>query len=394
MPQLYVASEFLISPIGELRTGIGEPLHDAAVLVRDGQVAAVGPARDFGSGDLDASGLLVTAGLVDCHTHLVWGGDRSSEFLRRCNGESYQSIASAGGGILSTMRATRDCSVSELASGIVSRCELLLSLGTTTVEIKASYGLSPEASWKELEAIAIARKLTPIRIIATFMGAHAFPPEYSRDEYLSLLVDKMIPAASGRAEFCDVFCEVGAFDVTESRIVLEAGIANGLTPKIHADEFNALGGVQMACELGAASCDHLLVSGDGEIATLADSSTVAVVMPSTAFYLDKPYANARKMLDTGCTVALGSDFNPGSSQVPSMAFAMGLGVSKMQMSPIETLMGATHHSSRALRRDGGRIEVGKDADLCIWPAKNLDHLVYQFAFIRPNHVMLGGEIVV
>lgn len=394
MPQSHVASEFLISPIGELRTGIGNPQIDAAVLVRDGKIAEIGKAADFGTGNFDASGLLITSGLVDCHTHLVWGGERSSEFLRRCAGESYQSIAAGGGGILSTMRATRECSVSELVSGILSRCELLLSLGTTTVEIKASYGLSPEASLRELEAIELARKKTPIRIVATFMGAHAFPPEYSRTEYISLLIEKMIPTASGRSEFCDVFCEEGAFDVGESRDVLEAGIKYGMTPKLHADEFNSLGGVQLGCELGAASCDHLLVSGESEIAALAASSTVAVVMPGTAFYLDKPYANARKTMDAGCTVALGSDFNPGSSQVPSMAFAMGLGVSKMRLSPEEALHCATVNSSLAIRRTGGKIEVGADADLCIWHAKNLDHLLYQYAFIRPIHVMVGGEFVV
>lgn len=394
MPQSHVASEFLISPIGELRTGIGRPQIDAAVLVRDGKIAEIGKAADFGTGNFDASGLLITSGLVDCHTHLVWGGERSSEFLRRCAGESYQSIAAGDGGILSTMRATRECSVSELVSGILSRCELLLSLGTTTVEIKASYGLSPEASLRELEAIELAREKTLIRIVATFMGAHAFPPEYSRSEYLSLLIEKMIPAASGRAEFCDVFCEEGAFDIGESQDVLEAGIKNGMMPKLHADEFSALGGVQLGCELGAASCDHLLVSGESEIAALAASSTVAVVMPGTAFYLDKPYANARKMMDVGCTVALGSDFNPGSSQVPSMAFAMGLGVSKMRLSPEEALHCATVNSSLAIRRTGGKIEVGADADLCIWHAKDLYHLLYQFAFIRPIHVMVGGEFVV
>ncbi len=394
MPQSCVASEFLISPIGELHTGIGDPIHGAALLVKDTKVAEIGMASEYGKGDFDASNHVITPGLVDCHTHLVWGGERSGEFIRRCMGETYQKIAEEGGGILSTMRATRNCTVEELSDGIVERCHLLNQLGTTTVEIKASYGLSPESVDKELTAIENAKSLTKTKIATTFMGAHAFPPEKTTQEYMECLTETMIPAARGRAEFCDVFCEVGAFDVEQSRIVLECGNAHGLTPKIHADEFNALGGVELGCELGAASCDHLLVSGDREIEALRDSETVAVVMPGTAFFLGKPYANARRMIDEGCTVALGSDFNPGSSQIPSMLFAMGLAVSKMNLTPREALLSATVQSAKAIKREAGVLKAGVDADLCIWNARNLEHLIYQFAFARPNCVMICGEFVV
>lgn len=346
---------------------------------------------------INTNGRLVTPGFVDCHTHLVWAGSRANEYIRRCAGEDYLSIAKSGGGILSTMRATREASVEQLAQSIIARAKLMLEHGTTTIEIKASYGLSLDGCQKELGAIHLAKPQLKQQTVVTFMGAHAFPPEMSREHYLDQLQNELIPMAAQHpvnVQFCDVFCEESAFNLSETRRVLEAGIKHGLTPKIHSDEFNVLGATELACELGAASADHLLVSGPTQIEALANSETVAVTMPSTAFYLNKPYANARAMIDAGCTVALGTDFNPGTSVAPSMLFALGLAVSKMKLTPEEALKAATESAAQAIGSNAGSIADGVPADFCIWPCESLDELVYQYLYIKPDEVYIAGERVV
>lgn len=358
--------------------------------VLDGRFSVDGPS----SKTIDAGDRLVTPGLVDCHTHLVWAGERSSEFVRRCAGEHYLSIAKSGGGILATMRATRDSSVEELCSQIVARAALLLSFGTTTVEVKASYGLSVDACKRELDAIQLAKGQVEQELVVTFMGAHTFPPDCERDFYMQLLCEELIPMAASHpvgVEFNDVFCEETAFTLDESRKVLEGGVHHGLTPKIHSDEFSVLGATEMACSLGAASCDHLLMSGPTQFSALARSGTVAVTMPSTAFYLNKGFADARSMVDSGCMVALGTDFNPGTSMAPSMPFAMGLAVSRMGLTPMEALRGATTNAAAAIRRKKGTFAIGAPADFCIWPCQTLDQLIYQFAYVRPDEVYIAGE---
>jgi imidazolonepropionase len=384
-------ADFVLAPIAELHWN-GAKMADAGIAFADGKIKKIGPAqeiiREYPEVRREPAGL-VTPGLVDPHTHIVWGGNRADEFLRRCRGESYQEIAASGGGILSTMRATRSASVEELAAGIISRAKVMLSCGTTTLEVKASYGLSAEGCQKELDAIFIAKKEIPQRLIVTFMGAHAFPPEYSREKYIDILGNELVPMAAEHPVGCafnDVFCEGGAFSVEESEKVLLAGLENGLRPKAHVDEFEARGGTQMACRLGAVSCDHLLASGPAEIEALAASQTVAVVLPGTAYYLGKPFADARAMLDAGCSVALGTDFNPGSSMVASMAFVMGLGVSKMGMSPEEALTAATAASGQAIGFD----PFGA-ADLCEWPCDSLEELIYGHAFVRPSRVLIAAR---
>lgn len=409
-------ADLIIAPIRELHTLQGRSgprrgrdhgdtgvIRDAGIVVNDGHVASVGPAHEIlreHSSELvvDASKSVVTPGLVDCHTHLVWAGDRGEDFVRRSSGISYEQIAAEGGGILSTMRATREASVEDLTDSLLSRIELIRSLGTTTCEIKASYGLSPEGCRNELDAIAAAKSKTNLRIAVTFMAAHAYPPDRPREDFVELIRSELLPMAvrhPAGPTFNDVFCEVGAFDVETTELILRAGIELGLTPKVHADEFNVLGGVELGCRLGAASCDHLLASGAHQFRTLAESSTVAVVMPGTAHYLGKPYADARAMIDTGCAVALGTDFNPGSSMIPSMPFVLGLAVSKMKLTPEEALVAATVNAAAALPdaipEGVGTLAPGAPADLCLWPARTLGEMVWQYTFIRPTQVFIGGR---
>ena len=396
--------DYLIGPIRELHTLAGGAglrrggrmrdtgvMHNAAMAVIDGMVAEVGPfeeiARKYDLQKHPAG--LVTPGLVDAHSHICWAGDRADEFLRRSRGESYEDIAALGGGILSTMRATREASLDKLTQEIVSRAEQMRQSGSTTIEVKASYGLSPDACRRELDAIHAARDHTRAKMVPTFMGAHAFPPDYSKEEYLQLLEDELIPMAAKHpvgAKFNDVFCEVGAFSVDESERVLQKGIEHGLKPKIHADEFNELGGVEMACRLGAVSCDHLLVTGESGKKALAESNTAAVLMPGTAFYLGKPYADARGLVDAGCAVALGTDFNPGSSMVRSMALTIGLAVAKQGLTPEEALTAATVNSAAAIGVDAGRIEPGMTADVVAWQCLSLAEFVWQFTYIRSETV--------
>jgi imidazolonepropionase len=404
-------NSFVLAPIGELHLPKcagptkGAAMNEtrrmigAGVVVREGRIGAIGDAesilRDYRDlPRIDAADNLVTPGLVDCHTHLSWAGNRADEFIRRCRGTTYEQIANEGGGIVSSALAMESAEQSGLVKKLLARCDLLLSLGTTTIEVKASYGLTPESSRKEVDAISEAALRANATIVATYMGAHAFPSGVPRSEYLSLLESEMIPYASKHAKFNDVFCEVGAFTVEESRKVLEWGLENRLRPKIHSDEFNALGGTEMAVSIGAVSCDHLLNVAESGIKALAASNTIAVTMPGTAFYLDKPYANARKLIDAGCAVALGSDFNPGSSQIPSMAFAMGLAVARTGMTPEEALTAATVNAAAAIGEEVGSLEVGERADICVWPCSSIEELIYEFAFIRPTAVFAKGERVV
>src|SRR5581483_2076533 len=320
--------------------------------------------------ELNLNGRLLTPGFVDCHTHLVWAGSRADEYVQRCAGVDYLQIAKQGGGILKTMQQTRSATINELAESVIARAETMLKNGTTTIEIKASYGLSLEASKKELDAVQRAKQSIRQNVIVTFMGAHAFPPEMNSENYMRLLEQELIPMAADHpvgVKFNDCFCEQTAFNLHQTRKVMQAGIQHGLTPKVHADEFNVLGAVELACEMGAASCDHLLASGSRQFQTLAKSNTAAVVLPCTAFYLNKPYANARAMIDAGCVVALGTDYNPGTSMIGSMTFAFGLAVNKMRLSPHEALIAATETAAEARQVESGKSEPGFPADFCIWP---------------------------
>lgn len=418
-----------MAPIGEIHTLEGAPgfrrgaqmratgrLKQAGMLIRNGKVVEVGLAPDLITKYSDifrisAERNLVTPGLIDPHTHLIWAGSRADEFLMRAQGMTYKEIVGKGGGISRTHKALVEESARELEDALLQRCRCIASYGTTTVEIKASYGLTFQGCQKELDVLSAAKRRMGLRSIITFMGAHWVPPNFDRMEFLDMLINRLIPMASGhpsQPQFNDVFCEEGAFTLSETEKIVRAGVAWGLTPKIHADEFTVLGGVELACRCGAVSVDHLLASGKEQISALAKSDTVAVLLPGVSFYLGKPYASAREMIDAGCAVALGTDFNPGSSMVASLPFVMGLAVSRMQMTPEEALTAVTVNAVGALRPRadlcplGGKVELpdslgmlisGAPADFCIWGLPTLEDLVYSHTFAQPLATFVSGTLV-
>lgn len=383
--------------VGGARQGEIRILRDAYVLVRAGRIAKVGTGSppEFSGPVLDCEGKCVTPGLVDPHTHAVFAGNRVQEFLSRARGEKY-----TGGGILVTVAATRKASEEELVALARPRLRRMLAQGVTTVEIKSGYGLTVEDELKILRAIRRLQDEVPMTIIPTFMGAHAFPPEVSREEYLRLLVEEMIPAVAkeGLARFCDVFCDRGFYSVAEARRILSAAKTHGLGLKVHADELAYVGAAELAAELSATSAEHLLHISDEGISALARSETVAVLLPGTAFILDEPYPPARRLIEAGVPVALGTDFNPGSCPLASLPFVMSLAVLKLKMSPEEVLTAATLNAAAALgmAQEIGSIEPGKWADLVVWEAESFREIPYWmgqnlvWAVIRRGQVVHGG----
>jgi imidazolonepropionase len=376
-----------------------------AVLIENGAISAFGGFEKLTKGNpnvevADAGSRLVTPGFVDCHTHTVFGGNRADEFVMRTRGASYLEIFEAGGGILSSLRATRKATEDELYESARKRLEVMTAHGTTTVEVKSGYGLDTET---ELKQLRVAKKLAvdlPLEIVPTFIGAHAIPPEYKngRDAYVSLVCDEMIPAVveEDLAEYCDVFCDRGAFTLEETEWVLKAAVDAGLKLRIHADEFESLGAVQLAVELGAASVDHLAVITDEDIKTLAESDTVATLLPGTTIYLGSGhFAPARKMLETGCIVAVASDLNPGSCTAASVRTVLSPAAVNLGMTPAELVHGCTANAAFSLGRADtvGTLEVGKKADLCIWDAADVNDLVYRWADPRAHVVIKEGRII-
>ncbi|HUR41681.1 MAG TPA: imidazolonepropionase [Verrucomicrobiae bacterium] len=387
---------------------------DGAVAITDGKIVAVGTSGELlqqyeGKEELDASGRVVIPGFVDPHTHVVYAGDRAAEFERRVRGESYQQIAAAGGGILSTVKATRAAAVPTLVEQSLVRLTEMLGLGTTTVEVKTGYGLDATTEMKLLRAIDRIDRTGPVELVPTFLAAHAVPPEYAgrADAYVELVIDELLPAArawhegsafaaDGRPLFCDVFCEQHAFDLAQSRRVLEAGRHAGLPLKAHVDEFSALGGLALALELGATSVDHLDVTGADGIAALARSSSIAVVIPTVTFNFGSTrFADARGMVDAGAAVALTTDINPGSAPCPSMPLAMAIACRYQKLSPAEALVAATINAAHAIGLGDrvGSLEPGKQADLAVVDAVDYRHLAYQFGGNLVVNVIKKGTIV-
>jgi imidazolonepropionase len=389
-------------------------INNGALAVHQGRIVAVGPSDALrraytASAEIDATGRALCPGFVDPHTHLVYAGDRADEFERRIAGATYQEIMAAGGGILSTMRATRAASAEELAAESRARLAQMLALGTTTAEVKSGYGLELAAELRQLAAIAALDAAQPIELVPTFLAAHAIPPEYAgrAEAYLDLVIDEMLPAAlawyqgshfatRGVPFFVDVFCERGAFDLHQSRRMLEAARGLGLPLKAHVDEFSALGGLDLALELGAVSVDHLDVTGPAGIALLAQSPTIAVAIPAVTFNLGgSHFADARAIIDAGAALALTTDINPGSAPCPSLPLVMAIACRYQRLLPAEALNACTVNAAHALGLGArlGSLEVSKQADILILEAADYRHLAYEFGGNLVKSVIKRGVVV-
>jgi imidazolonepropionase len=386
---------------------------DGAVLLRGGQIAAVGPSADLRAAyphepALDAAGKVVMPGLVDPHTHLIFAGDRAAEFELRLEGKTYLEILAAGGGILSTVRASRQATVEQLVDQARMRAQVMLRHGTTTAEAKTGYGLETSSELDELEAVLRLDAEGPLELTPTFLGAHAIAPEYKDDPdaYTDLVCDEMLPAArrwwdahgaQRPLPFVDVFCETGAFNLAQSRRILSAAKALGFPLKIHADEFDNLGGASLAAELGAVSADHLVKTSPADIAALARSGTAAVALPCTPFGLAEPhYTPARAILQAGGLLAIASDLNPGTAWCESMQFVIALACRYLRLTPAQAIAAATINAAAAINRAEriGSLEVGKQADLLILSVNDYRQLGYRFGANLVEVVVKKGKIVV
>ncbi|MEX2603173.1 MAG: imidazolonepropionase [Gracilimonas sp.] len=374
-------------------------IENAAIYISDGVIKAVGALSEVleqVEGHpviLDAEGKAAVPGFVDSHSHLVFGGNRADEFAMRSAGMSYEEIAEQGGGIISTVEATRQASKEELKDLAQIRLQKALRQGITTMEIKSGYGLDLETERKMLEVINELKEEQPIELTATFLGAHAVPKNSTKEEYLGQVLE-MIPEIADLAEYCDVFCEDGYFTAEESRRILEKGIEYGLQPKIHTNQFNDIGGVKMALDLGAVSADHLEVLSDEDVNRLSLADTVATVLPGVSYFLNIPYSPARKLLDKGALVALATDFNPGSSMTISMQLLMSMACTKMGMSVEEALCCATQNGAKALQKNKlGCIAPEFQADILLLDTKNYKDLAYFFGENHVHTVIKKGEKV-
>ena len=377
-----------------------EPCSDAGTGACPEAVYADAAMSEGGSGTevIDAGGCLVTPGLVDAHTHLIFGGWRENELSLKLHGASYLEIQNAGGGIQSTTNATRNASEEELYAKASKALDEMMSLGTTTVEAKSGYGLTTEQELKLLRVIKALGDSHPMDVVPTFMGAHLVPAEYKGDSegYVSLVCDEMIPAvaAQGIAKFCDVFCEADTFTADESRRILEAGKRYGLRPKIHADEIKPIGGSELAGEIGAISAEHLIVCQPSGIESMAKGGVIACLLPATSFNLGSVFAPARDMINAGVPVAMASDFNPGSCPCLNLQFVINLGCLKYKMTPEEVLTAVTLNAAAAIDMADkvGTVEPGKQADLVIWDAPNLAYICYRVGSNLAKTVIKRGVI--
>ncbi|WP_409346166.1 imidazolonepropionase [Paenibacillus sp. MBLB4367] len=384
-------------------------VRNGAVAIRDGIIVAAGPEDEVASliGGLpvvqryDAEGLLATPGLIDPHTHLVHGGSRENELDLKLKGMSYLDILAQGGGILSTVRATRQASEEELYTKALKSLDTMLAFGVTTAEAKSGYGLTLEDEFKQLRVVQKLNREHPVDLVSTFMGAHMVPEEYKgrSEEFVRLVTDVMLPEVKrqGLAEFCDVFCEHGVFSVEESERILLAAKALGLGLKIHADEIEPMGGAQLAGKLGCISAEHLIAASDEGLEAMQRAGVIAVCLPATSFNLRlKHHARARRMIEMGLAVALSTDYNPGSSPTESIQLVMTLGCLQLGMTPEEVLTAVTINAAHAIGKADsvGSLEPGKKADLVIFDAKHLAYLPYYFGINHVHTVFKQGEKVV
>lgn len=377
-----------------------------AVAVAHGRIAGIGAEPELAARFPDAErvpcgGGVLTPGFVDSHTHAVFGRWRAEEYALRCRGVPYMEIARRGGGINASVTDLRARSEEELIERTRPRLREMLRFGTTTAEVKSGYGLTTEDELKMLRVIRRLGEEGPLDLVPTFLGAHEIPPEHRgrRSRYVDQVTHEMIPAVAeaGLAVFCDVFMEPGVFNPVEARRILEAGLAHGLWPKLHADELEYSGGAELAIELNAASADHLGRVSDAAIRMFPRSATVATLLPATLFFLGrKEYAPGRRLLDAGATVALATDFNPGSAPSPSMPLVLTLACSQMGFDPLEALVAATAGGARALRLEDGRgtLRPGAPADLVLWAVADYREIPYLFGVNRVAGVWKRGVRVV
>ena len=395
-------STLLIKNIGCLQTPVGSfshggekqgenvKLHSASVLIEDGILRKICSNAELACSEaaadvvLDAEGNLVTPGLVEGHTHMIFGGYRQNEIPLKLKGAGYLDILRAGGGILDTVRKTRAASFQELYDKTEGFLDEMMGLGVTTCEAKSGYGLDFETEVTMLEVLKKLDVDHPMDVVPTFMGAHAVPEEYKgkEDAFIDMLCETVIPYVKEHklAEFCDVFTEDSVFNVEQSRRYLECARAHGFGLKVHADEIEAIGGSQLAGQLGAVSCEHLISIDEEGLAALAKGGVTAMCLPATSFYLGASFAPARRMIELGIPVAMASDFNPGSCPSLNLQFVMNLGYLKYRMTPEEILTAVTINPACAIGRGHlvGTLEEGKQADLVIWDAPNMEMLCYRF----------------
>ncbi|MDW7650073.1 MAG: imidazolonepropionase [Bacillota bacterium] len=383
-------------------------IEDGAVAALDGRIVAVGKTDEVlqtlsflpETKIVSARGKVVMPCFVDPHTHLIYGGSREEEFVLRLEGAQYLDILAAGGGILSTVKATRAATEEELTAKGHKILDNFLHAGVGTVESKSGYGLDTETELKQLRAAHALDRQHDADIVHTFLGAHAFPKEYdnNREDYVDLVIHEMLPrvAAENLAEFCDVFCEEKIFTIEQSRRILTAAKECGLKPKLHADEIVSYGGAELAAQVGAVSADHLLQASEKGIAAMAEAGVVAVLLPGTAFFLMKEYARARRFIEAGVPVALSTDCNPGSSPTQAMHLILSLACLEMKMKPAEALTAATINAACAIDRGHlvGSLEPGKQADILIMDAPNYNYIPYHYGISLVHTVFKKGKKVV
>jgi imidazolonepropionase len=385
-------------------------IKNGALLLRDGVIAAVGPQTKIEglpearvAEKLDAGGRVILPGFVDSHTHLIHAASRTEEYELKIAGASYEEIARKGGGILNSVKKLRGATGDALKTRALAALREFAAHGTTTIETKSGYGLDVTS---ELKILNLHRELAaaqPLEIVSTFLGAHVVPAEYrarpnGADEYVALLTDQLLPevAIAKLAEFCDVFCDRGAFSKNQSRIVLDAGQRRGLAPRLHAEQLSRTGATQLAVQLGAASCDHLEQINRADIAALAKSKTVATLLPGCDFHLGlKKFAPARALIDAGAIVSLATDYNPGTSPTLSMPMILSLACTQLRMTPAEAINAATINAAYGLRREKqmGSLEPGKSADLAIFEVDDYREIPYYFGVNKCWMTLKKGQIV-
>jgi len=399
-----LVTPYMSPPVKGMDMNKVKNISNAFISIKDGLILGFGDFdySKYVSKDTviyDASGLLVIPGLIDSHTHLVHGGSREHEFALKIAGVSYLEILEKGGGILNTVKSTRESSKKELYLKALNSLNEMLLLGVTTLEAKSGYGLNLDT---EIKQLVVAKELSEnhsIDIISTYLGAHATPAEFKGNKkgYIeSVINDLKIIKEKDLAKFVDVFCEDSVFNLDETRKILTKAIELGFEAKIHADEIVSLGGGGLAVDIGASSADHLMAVCIDDIKKIANSNVIANLLPSTSFYLNKDYAKARVMIEEGCALSISSDYNPGSSPSENLQFAMQLGANKLKMSPNEILNAVTINSAYHLRinKNVGSIEIGKKADLVIMDSNNLEYIVYHYGINHVKDVFKNGKLVV